>query len=170
MSDEKKTPELQPIMDRGFRGNLHLLLGNWDFKPIALAHKTLDSVTVSDDKEKLVFTLVDGRTITFEAEGDCCSSTWIEHIIVPPDIAGAVVTGVTEQDMGQFEDEKEYATIKVYQTSFVTDRGEIVVEYRNSSNGYYGGSLRGPVEPWADQEARALTELAQRRAELGDGA
>ena len=32
-----------------------------------------------------------------------------------------------------------------------TDRGEIVIDYRNSSNGYYGGNLTGPtiVEPAA---------------------
>jgi hypothetical protein len=35
---------------------------------------------------------------------------------------------------------------KVYNTRFRTDRGDIVLEYRNSSNGDFGGELVGPFE------------------------
>jgi hypothetical protein len=32
--------------------------------------------------------------------------------------------------------------LSVYQTTFRTNRGDIRVEYRNDSNGYYGGYLQ----------------------------
>ena len=110
-----------------------------------LSGQKLAKVEVTTDRECLVFTLADGRTVTYVAEGDCCSTSWIEHLTVPSDIAGAEVTAFRGLDMG--ETEVDHETIKAYQTSFATARGEIVVEYRNSSNGYYGGWLRGPVKP-----------------------
>ena len=135
--------DLQPISYPGFMNMVHTLFGG-DMDPSPLAGQSLASVEVSEDKERLVFTLADGRTMTYTAEGDCCSQSWIEHLTVPPDIAGAEVTGWRQQDMGQTE--QDYETIKVYQTSFATPKGEIIVEYRNSSNGYYGGWLSGPRE------------------------
>jgi hypothetical protein len=138
-SDEALTPISYP----GFMNMVHKLWGG-DMDPSPLADQPVAGISVSEDKEQLVFTLADGRTLTYTAEGDCCSHSWIEHLTVPPDIAGSVITGWKQQDMG--ETEADYETIKVYQTSFITAKGEIVVEYRNSSNGYYGGWLSGPVE------------------------
>ena len=34
--------------------------------------------------------------------------------------------------------------VEFYGLSIKTDKGEIVIDYRNSSNGYYGGSLCWP--------------------------
>lgn len=144
--------DLTSISYHGFANMLQSLFGSF-FDPLPLRGKRVASVEVSDDKERLVFTLDDGRTITYSAEGDCCSSSWIEHLTVPPDIAGAEVTGWAERDMGEFQE--DYATIRVYQTSFATPKGEVIAEYRNSSNGYYGGWLQGPIEEWAREDARA---------------
>jgi predicted Mrr-cat superfamily restriction endonuclease len=78
---------------------------------------------------------------------------------VPVDLEGAEATSYAEQDMG--ETEKDYETIKVYQTSFATPKGEIIVEYRNSSNGYYGGWLQGPTEHWAQEKTRIARDKAR---------
>ena len=147
------TEELQPISYPGFMNMVNRLWG-LALDPRPLAGKHLSAVEISDDKTLLVFRLDDGRTLTYTAEGDCCSQSWIEHLTVPSDIAGAEVTGWAEQDMG--EKEEDYETIKVYQTSFLTAKGEIIVEYRNSSNGYYGGWLEGPSEQWAKDEIELL--------------
>ena len=105
-------------------------------------------VTDDEDGELLRFRFLDGTEQTYRTEGDCCSYTWIEHLTVPEEIAGAVVTEVREAGpvdtkdatrRGQPIDYPDH--IVVYHTSFVTDRGEIIVEYRNDSNGYYGGLL-----------------------------
>jgi len=135
---------LQPFSYRGMADLLKAAFGYYSMDCRPLADQPLASVTATEDKERLVFTLTDGRTLTYVAEGDCCSVSWIEHLTVPPDIAGSVVTAVGEREMGEME--QVYGTIRVYETSFRTDRGDIVVEYRNSSNGYYGGNLRGPLE------------------------
>jgi hypothetical protein len=148
------TDDLRPISYQGLSNLMHAVFGS-PMDPSPLAGKRLAGVGVSEDKDRLIFHLSDGRTLTYTAEGDCCSSSWIEHLTVPSYIAGAEVTAWAEQDMGETEAEDD--TIRVYQTSFATAKGEIIVEYRNSSNGYYGGWLQGPVEQWA------LDEIAARK-------
>lgn len=147
--------ELRPISYQGMGNMLNRLFGWYGMNPAPLAGKRLAGVAISEDQERLIFTLDDRRTVTYTAEGDCCSRSWIEHLTVPPDIEGAEVTAWAEQDMGEKET-ADWETIRVYQTSFATAKGEIVVEYRNASNGYYGGWLAGPVEEWARAEIDAL--------------
>ena len=115
-----------------------------DFK--GLVGQPLESVEVSDDKDTVTFRLQSGEGFKYEVHGDCCSYSWIEHVTVPSDVAGAPIVEV--KDSGEVREfVKDYEHIAVYQTSFVTPKGEIVLEYRNSSNGYYGGWLSGPVTP-----------------------
>lgn len=139
MSEE----QLAPIEYPGFARALHALGGNWHFNTEPLAGRKLAGVRVSDDKNILTFDFEGGDSVSYRAEGDCCSSSWIEHLTVPPDIAGTEITAWADQPMGSFE--RDWETISVYQTSFLTAKGEIIVEYRNSSNGYYGGWLEGPI-------------------------
>lgn len=102
--------------------------------------KPLHSVEVSADKERLTFTFQGGAVAVFRAEGDCCSSTWIEHLTVPDDVAGSAIEAVVEGESTE-EQHPEHDCLQTYKTSFRTAKGDIVVEYRNSSNGYYGGYL-----------------------------
>jgi hypothetical protein len=84
----------------------------------------------------------EGDKFVYVPVGDCCSTTWIEHLEVPrlPPKKGALITAVEQIDMGS-EDSKEHDCLAFYETRIKTTAGEVVVEYRNSSNGYYGGSL-----------------------------
>ena len=135
--------ELQPMAP--FQGIGHFISGYY-FKPHLLADRPIASVLTRNEGEELVFAFVDGSTATFTAQGDCCSRSWVEHLTVPSDIAGAVVTHVAENEMGEtWNDPDHYECVRVYQTTFRTAKGDIVVEYRNESNGYYGGWLEGPV-------------------------
>lgn len=81
----------------------------------------------------------DGTEARFDVFGDCCSSSWIEHLETPVDLEGATLMAVSSAWMDTKEN--AYDVVKSYETTFVTDRGAISVEYRNSSNGYYGGNL-----------------------------
>jgi len=111
------------------------------------AERPLSSVSLIDDGAKVQFQFQDGGALTYGVEGDCCSSSWIEHLTVPPDIDGAVVDGFWES--APVDDEKildDGDVVTVYQFAFRTDKGEIIVEYRNASNGYYGGYLVGPIQ------------------------
>lgn len=120
-------------------------------KPLRLIH-------LSVDKQTITFEFQDGSMQAFQAEGDCCSQSWIEHLTMPDDYIGAKITNVTQADYVDATDDdqlnpkraepyyegdesREHECLKVYETRFHTNRGEIVLEYRNSSNGYYGGYL-----------------------------
>ncbi len=105
--------------------------------------RKLKAASLDSDKSSILFIFQDGFERRFGVEGECCSSSWIEHLEMPNDIDGAVLIAVNNgasitQDHNEHDDGED---IKVYNTSFRTDRGEIVLEYRNSSNGYYGGYL-----------------------------
>lgn len=98
----------------------------------------------------VVFTFDDGTKAEFETSAGCCSRSWIEHFDAPSDAVGSVFRGVEERDVDNFwakERDEEYDEynrgdiIKVYETVFLTDHGRITCEYRNASNGFYGGSL-----------------------------
>jgi hypothetical protein len=116
----------------------------------AMVGKVLRSVSLENDKGKIVFAFADGSSQSFGVEGDCCSHSWIEHLELPGSIEGATVTGFEEDQMDDTDDPvknpateygREHESLQVYSSRFKTDRGEIVLEYRNSSNGYYGGYL-----------------------------
>src|SRR5271165_888643 len=95
----------------------------------------------ADDRE-IDFEFQDGSTQSFWTYQQCCSSSWIEHLELPNDIDGATILSIESSDMFEpFEFHDRNDCIKVYNTVFHTDRGEIVLEYRNSSNGYYGAEL-----------------------------
>jgi hypothetical protein len=102
---------------------------------------------VEHDKDNLRFFFEDGKKWFLQAEGDCCSYTWIEHLEKPSDadLKGATLLDVFESSPVEDNDGKVDADddecIQFYLTTFRTSVGDIQVDYRNSSNGYYGGSL-----------------------------
>lgn len=106
----------------------------------------IDSICLSPDKKHIVFNFKNGLSIHGSVYGDCCSNSWIEHLEMPENIEGSTLLGVQDSDSikqnhPEHDEENGGDSIEVYNTSFKTDRGEIILEYRNSSNGYYGGSL-----------------------------
>lgn len=112
-----------------------------------LVGKTVTGVKIAADREALLFETTDGN-IVCKVDGDCCSHTWIEEVETPALGFPAKVISMDSLEMPQtaaktkteyYEDEMQYYGYKI-----VTDRGEIVIAYRNSSNGYYGGSLHWP--------------------------
>lgn len=108
--------------------------------------KKLAGVELQDNGERITFTFEGGGERSFGVEGDCCSTSWIEHLEVPNDIAGATLLSVDgsapiTQDHDAHDVDHQDDSIEVYNTAFKTDRGEIILEYRNSSNGFYGGYL-----------------------------
>jgi hypothetical protein len=123
---------------------------SYDLKYSPLIGRPLAGVEVIDDRGAIRFTFIDGTDQIYDAWGDCCSSTWIEHISVPPDLYGFAIFDITEPQLPPHPatsivaDDEDGDTIQVYHTAFATSAGHILVEYRNSSNGYYGGGLRGP--------------------------
>ena len=117
-----------------------------------IAGHTITKVEISQSKEYLRIT-TDRRTFVFEAKGDCCSHSWFEAIDDPQAMLGKVVE-VEEIDIPFSKtrpEQVDYEYIQYYGVRFTTAAGRATVEYRNSSNGYYGGSL-GAVESVPEKE------------------
>ena len=130
-----------------------------DIKPEWFIGKVVERVEMSDNGEHVSFWFKDGSSKLLGVDADCCSHTWIEHLDIPKDVDGATIVSVDEPEMPAHDghvchDPVDYHRpcghdeLAVYHTRFRTDRGDIVLEYRNDSNGYYGGNLtdEGSIE------------------------
>jgi hypothetical protein len=107
--------------------------------PNPLIGKTVTAVHLADDGGAIKFTLADGKEIMARADGDCCSHSWIEAVDLPVFLLGTVAT-VEDLFFGS-EDSEEFDCLKKYGCKITTDKGTSVIDFRNSSNGYYGGEL-----------------------------
>lgn len=111
----------------------------------ALLGKTITAYQLSQDSSSITFTLLGHNPVTLQTEGDCCSVTWIESIDTPDNLLG-VVTGVEHIDMPKLGDIKTTKClspqhIQYYGLRITTTKGTTVIDYRNNSNGPYGGRL-----------------------------
>lgn len=74
----------------------------------------------------------------FDAVGDCCSETFIDSVEGPS-------TGLIDsvESGGECEcQEDKYGETKYYRSHLcIQGKGFLDIDYRNESNGYYGGSL-----------------------------
>lgn len=105
-------------------------------------HKIL---ALHGDKETLQFT-TEFETLSYNCEGECCSSSWFEHISGIEFLVGHTIrkTENIEMNFVTAEDEKGHECLRQYGYRFTTDRGYFEIDMRNSSNGYYGGYITGP--------------------------
>ena len=110
---------------------------------------------IRGDSTKLVFELTDGL-FSVEAEGDCCSSSWFEHMTGVCFALDAVVTEVVPVETADITDcddnrKEEYPaeSLQRYSYRVETTKGTFDIEMRNSSNGYYGGYLNIDENPSA---------------------
>jgi hypothetical protein len=98
------------------------------------------------DAEKVYLNFVtDIGNVTYGCFADCCSESWINHINGISELLGGTVQDADEVDffsLLQIEPEatrQEYDRVLFHRIK--TEKGWCSFEFRNSSNGYYGGSL-----------------------------
>lgn len=108
-----------------------------------LEGKTILGIKIADDRKALLFICDDADHIA-KSDGDCCSDSWIENVEMPALGFPARVASVKDLDLGS--EEGEDGCLAKYGCKITTDKGEIVIDYRNASNGYYGGDLVWPDE------------------------
>ena len=111
-----------------------------------LVGKTLTGIKIADDKKAILFQTTEGDIVA-RCDGDCCSHTWIESIENTVREFPALVTAAHEIEDGlpkAVSYHPEYDYLKFYGFKVTTDKGVIVLDYRNASNGYYGGGLEWP--------------------------
>lgn len=110
-----------------------------------LIGKTITALYLADDQQAMRCD-VGPEQIIARADGDCCSHTWIEHVEDPESIIGSEVLSASDISMSREEEEKDGDHIQFYGFKIQTVKGACVIDYRNSSNGYYGGSLEWDPE------------------------
>lgn len=130
-----------------------------------LAGKKIEKIYLSFDDEWLQF-VTDKGLISFQAEGDCCSNSWVSDIINPEFLIGETVLSVEEisldnvriGSLSETDSEKHYEEeMQYYGYKIVTPKGVAEIIFRNSSNGYYGG--------WLAERERALLNASTKLIE-----
>lgn len=106
-----------------------------------LVGRTLTGLKVASDGMALLFQTTEGDIVA-KCDADCCSHTWIEGIELPVSFP-AVVSAVEDIPLNEGADDQD-GELAFYGLKVTTDRGHIVIDYRNESNGYYGGNLTWP--------------------------
>jgi hypothetical protein len=119
-----------------------------------LVGKTIQSVLVNADESRLRFVCDDGP-LTFEVEGECCSNSWFADLIGYQALVGHRVADVHDVELTEGKTppldvpSSDSLTANgrtrqgydlLYGYVITTDAGRCTVAFRNSSNGYYGGS------------------------------
>jgi len=108
-----------------------------------LVGKQITGMQIADDKKALLFSTDAGPCVA-KTDGDCCSNTWIEHVELPAGGFPALVTAVEDIPMPDLGNMPDRDVVAYYGCKITTDKGHIIVDYRNDSNGYYGGNLWWP--------------------------
>jgi hypothetical protein len=115
----------------------------------AFGNATIDKIALNGKKNRIFLFDNEGRVHAFFTDGDCCSQSWVENIEFQGTVLGRPLREITNEDdlpvFKKVNEHKEgfddYSQLLDYSTTFHTEGGALKVEYRNESNGYYGGSL-----------------------------
>jgi hypothetical protein len=107
-----------------------------------LVGKKILGISIDDDDQWYLQFDTDEGSIVYYAEGDCCSESWFYHVLGVRFLIGQVVREVEEVAMPDLKDNfSRQAVDTLYGFKLRTDLGVADIEFRNSSNGYYGGQL-----------------------------
>lgn len=124
-----------------------------------LIGKKLNSIKISSSKDTLVFNYEDNERMIAVLAAECCSHTWIEHCEINTSLAAKIIS-IEEIEMPETPDLEGNGEIDPYYGGYVqcyalkinTDKGTIQFDFRNESNGYYGGAIEFGEEAWLTEE------------------
>lgn len=103
------------------------------------------------DQSSLLLEIDPGYFMVFTVEGDCCSESWFYHVLGVDNLIGQKITAVEEIEMSDPNDGiSRQESDALYGIKITTERGYVDIEFRCSSNGYYGG--------WANEQLQYLDE------------
>lgn len=116
-----------------------------------LLGRTVRQILMESGEERMQFVCEDGDRLDFVTDGDCCSETWFADIVGVDAILGQPITVAEAVDLPDPEDDRTRQECdSAYGFRLFTAKGCCDFVYRNSSNGYYGGScdvyINGIVE------------------------
>ena len=109
-----------------------------------LIGKTIKLMQIAEDKMAMRFLTSDDKEIIMKVDADCCSHTWIEDVNNLSSYP-FLVTDVQDLELNTEADTRD-GELAFYGCKISTNKGDIVIDYRNESNGYYGGNIAWPKE------------------------
>lgn len=103
--------------------------------------------SVSVDSDSGSISSIDGRNIRIFLDADCCSSSYFEDFSSAElqGLVGEILTKIehVESRMNDIDDDANGSTvIRYHGLKLTTNKQEIVVDWRNESNGYYDGTCK----------------------------
>ena len=118
-----------------------------------LLNKTVTQLAVADKEHLLRLKLSEGENVYLEALPCCCSETWWADILGVEYLIGHTIQAIEEillpnphDDRGRQEFDRQYGVL------IRTELGIVTLIYRNSSNGYYGGSFQITTKLFQEQQ------------------
>ena len=109
-----------------------------------LLGRTVVQVLANTERDSFRFVTDEGN-LDYHCFGDCCSESWVNHIADIDALIGQKVLEIEEIDMygllGAEPEPTRQDSDEVLFHRIQTPKGVCVIEFRNSSNGYYGGSF-----------------------------
>ena len=108
-----------------------------------LIGKKITGLRINEDQSVLVFD-TDQGAVGYEVDGDCCSESWFADITGVSAMLGGTVQTVDEVSMEGYNVEDGRCRQEcddAYGYKLTTEKGYADIVFRNSSNGYYGGSI-----------------------------
>lgn len=100
--------------------------------------KVIRKLEINEDKTAVRFTFDDGVAYLV-VSGDCCSESWIEHFSGVDNLLRHTIKEIVEKELGSVMPTRQESDA-LYSVEFKTDGYSFSgIEFRNSSNGYYGG-------------------------------
>lgn len=120
-----------------------------------LEGKEISKIFVSEDRDFIAFESEKTKErFVFVAEGECYSTSWIEKIILEKDFLPASIVSVNgcEDPIREEEIRDGLEYVKTYEIVLKNKNNRVcAIVLKNSSNGYYGGSL----EAWEEDYNRS---------------
>jgi hypothetical protein len=104
-----------------------------------VGHKII-RVDIAEGENAIRFS-TNAESLIYQTYGDCCSETWFSEILGLDSLINHTVSGVEALTMPVYDDgngRQEYDQFYGYRID--TEVGSCTIAFRNSSNGYYGGS------------------------------
>lgn len=112
-----------------------------------LIGKKIVDVKIAEDNLAMLFVCESGDELVVRVDADCCSYTWIESVELPALGFPFTVIACDDLDINKEPlENEEYEYLQFYGAKITTDKGDMVIDYRNDSNGYYGGNIVWPGE------------------------
>lgn len=118
-----------------------MCLYEYDLKKNLLGKRIL-ALKTDVEKQNILFETSEG-IFCYSTAGECCSSSWIEHFEGIQSLMGEIISAIEEIDLSERPDPtpENHDCLRIYGYKFTTDKGHAVLDFRNDSNGYYGGYI-----------------------------